>query len=57
VVPRANPDLEPLYEHVRHWWLEVDDEGVVRREVGFVGAGRAIAAAPSGQQSGNLYRP
>jgi hypothetical protein len=57
VVPRANPDLEPLYEHVRHWWLEVDDEGVVRREVGFDGAGRAIAAAPSGQQSGNLYRP
>jgi hypothetical protein len=52
VLPRANPDLEPVYEHVTHWWLEVDDTGLVRREVAFDDTGRAIAAAPLGDNRG-----
>jgi hypothetical protein len=29
-IPRANPDNEPLYPHVRQWYLELDDSGVPR---------------------------
>lgn len=52
VIPRANPDLEPVYEHVAYWWLEIGDDGLVAREVGFASDGRAIAAAPLGNNWG-----
>jgi hypothetical protein len=52
LLPRANPDLDPVYEHVTHWWLEVDDQGVVAREIGFDAGDRPIAAAPLGDNRG-----
>ena len=52
VIPRANPDLEPVYEHVTYWWLEIADDGLVSREVGFTREGRPIAAAPLGDNRG-----
>jgi hypothetical protein len=46
------PDLDPAYEHVTHWWLEVSDEGRVTREIGFDASGRAVVAAPVGNSRG-----
>jgi hypothetical protein len=51
-LPAANPDLEPAYEHVTYWWLEIDEQGLVTREIGFSPAGRAVAAAPLGKNLG-----
>ena len=39
-------DLDPAYEHVTHWWLEVSDDGRVTREIGFDSSGRAVVASP-----------
>ena len=52
VIPRANPDLESVYEHIAYWWLEIGDDDIVTREVGFASDGRAIAAAPLGENWG-----
>jgi len=52
VLAEDNPDLDPAYEQVTHWWLEVNDEGLVTREIGFDSSGRALAAAPLGNNPG-----
>jgi hypothetical protein len=54
VIPKANPDLDPCYEHLTQWWLELDDEGQVHREKGFNRQNRAIAAARLGENVGIL---
>lgn len=46
------PDLDPAYEHVTYWWLEVSDVGQVTREIGFDPSGRAVVAAPLGDNLG-----
>ena len=46
------PDLDPAYDHVTHWWLEVSDDGRVTREIGFDPSGRAVVASPLGTNSG-----
>jgi hypothetical protein len=52
ILAEANPDLDPAYEQVTYWWLEVNDDGQVAREIGFDPSGRAIAAAPLGMNRG-----
>jgi hypothetical protein len=52
VLAEANPDLDPAYEHVVSWWLEISDDGQVTREIGFDPSGRAVAAAPLGNNPG-----
>ena len=52
VVPENIPDLDPAYEQVTHWWLELNEEGQVTREIGFDRSGRAIAAASLGDNRG-----
>jgi hypothetical protein len=37
---------------VTYWWLEVNDAGKVTREIGFDSYGRAVAAAPLGNNPG-----
>lgn len=51
-LPAANPDFEELYGAVRKWWVEVDEEGVPQRELGFDQSGRAIVAGPFGENFG-----
>ena len=52
VLAEDNPDLDPAYEHVTYWWLEVSDDGQVTREIGFDPSGRAVAGAPLGNHPG-----
>jgi hypothetical protein len=52
LLAESNPDLDPAFEHVTCWWLEVNDDGRVTREIGFDPSGRAIAAAPLGENLG-----
>jgi len=52
MLAEANPDLDPAYEHVTSWWLEVNDDGRVAREIGFDSSGRAVAGAPLGNNRG-----
>jgi hypothetical protein len=52
LLAESNPDLDPAFEHVTYWWLEVNDDGRVTREIGFDPSGRAIAAAPLGENLG-----
>jgi hypothetical protein len=52
VIPQANPDFEGRYEHVTNWWLEVDDSGLVQREIGFDPTGDPLVAAPLGKNLG-----
>jgi len=51
-LPAANPDFERLHGSVRKWWVEVDEEGVPQRELGFDQSGRAIVAGPFGENFG-----
>jgi hypothetical protein len=50
--PNGNPDFDAAYEYVVDWWLEVDENNVVRREIGFDSSGNVIAAAPLGENHG-----
>jgi hypothetical protein len=52
ILAEANPDLDPAYERVTYWWLEVGDGGRVTREIGFDPSGRAVVAAPLGNNPG-----
>jgi hypothetical protein len=52
VLAETSPDLDPTYERVTYWWLEVNDNGQVTREIGFDPSGRAVAAAPLGNSPG-----
>jgi hypothetical protein len=46
LVPLANPDFDLAYQSVTLWWLEIDEDGQVRREIGFDAGQRPIAIAP-----------
>jgi hypothetical protein len=50
--PRANPDFENAYQEVVTWWLEIDEENGVSREIAFNASGQAVAAAPLGENCG-----
>ena len=52
VLAQDIPDLDPAYEHVTSWWLEVGEDGRVTREIGFDPSGRAVVAAPLGNNPG-----
>jgi hypothetical protein len=52
VLAETSADLDPIYEQVTYWWLEVNDGGQVTREIGFEQSGQAIAAAPLGTNPG-----
>ena len=52
ILAETNPDLDPAYEQVTYWWLEVNDDGQVTREIGFDPSGQALAAAPLGNNPG-----
>jgi hypothetical protein len=51
-VPRANPDIEPLYPLVRSWALELSDEGWPKREVGLDASGKPLFRAPDHRNTG-----
>lgn len=52
IIPAANPRFGRFYDHVREWWVEVDEAGVAQREIGFDGNGSPIVAGPIGQDMG-----
>jgi hypothetical protein len=45
-LPRANPDFEEAYQGVAHFWLEINGDGEVLREIGFDTNGQAVTIAP-----------
>lgn len=51
-IPRASPDHEPLYRFVKMWYLELDDAGAPRREIGLDSEGRPLFRAPDGRNIG-----
>jgi len=51
-IPRASPDHEPLYRHVKKWYLELDDSGVPVREIGLDSDARALFGAPDKRNMG-----
>lgn len=54
IIPAANPDMEPIYQSVTKWWLEVDEGGEPKREIGFDIQGQAIVLGPIGDNHGLL---
>ena len=46
LIPAANPDLEPYLYRTQIWWLEIDDDGLPQREIGFDVNGQAIVLGP-----------
>ena len=52
LMPRANPDFELAYEKIVTWWLEIDDNNIVQRELGFDDMGTPLVAAPLGDNHG-----
>lgn len=52
IMPMANPDFGGRYGEVRKWWLEIDETGQPRRELGFNAAGAVIVAGPLGENLG-----
>lgn len=51
-IPRANPDNELLYPHVRRWALEVDAMGKPLREVGLGEGSKVLFRAPDRRNRG-----
>lgn len=52
VLPRANPDFDSAYQKVTSWWLEIDDNNLVQRELALDATGTPVAAAPLGNNTG-----
>ena len=46
IIPKANPDFDHLYTHVRLWWLELDENNMPQREIGFNENNVTIVGAP-----------
>jgi len=51
-VPSANPDFEALYPDIVVWYVEVDESGVVKRELALDSSGEPIMAGPWHQNRG-----
>lgn len=51
-IPRASPDHDPLYPRVRRWVLELDDTGLVTREIGLDEMDRPLFGAPDARNHG-----
>lgn len=51
ILPKANPDFEDLYREVSYWFLEVENEKIVR-EIGFSKHGEPIVIGPYGRNFG-----
>ncbi len=54
VLPRANPDIEHLFEGVCTWWLEIEATGEPSREIGLSEAGEPVVIGPVGRNHGYL---
>jgi hypothetical protein len=54
IIPAANPDLEKYYFQTRAWWLEVEDNGKPKREIGFDENRIPIVIGPLGRNFGFL---
>ncbi len=53
VLPAANPDFEGThYPRTRIWWIELDDDRIPQREIGFDEEGEAIVLGPVGRNYG-----
>ena len=52
IIPAANPDFEQYYPQARMWWVELDDNQVPNREIGFDVEGKPIVLAPFGRNYG-----
>lgn len=53
VIPAANPDLEEqFYPLTRTWWIELDDDRIAQREIGFNESGDAVVLGPVGNNHG-----
>ncbi len=48
LAPRVNPDFHMKYNDVVYWWLELTQESIPVREIGFDDNGKAIVAGPFG---------
>jgi hypothetical protein len=51
-VPRANPDIEILYPHVKRWALELSEDGWPQREVGLDDCGTTLFRTPNDRNTG-----
>lgn len=51
-VPRANPDYQPLFPHVRKWLVEIDESGRAQREVAVSSTGEPLFTAPDDRNLG-----
>lgn len=54
-LPRANPDYDRLFPQVRRWCLELDDNGVVTREIALDSAGSPIFRIPDGTKNRGFW--
>ena len=53
ILPATNPDFEDqLYPLTRTWWIELDDNRIAQREIGFDETGDAIVLGPVGRNHG-----
>jgi hypothetical protein len=52
ILPKNDADFFDQRESVAYRWLEIDEQRVVHREVGFTMSGTAIRCAPVGRNRG-----
>jgi hypothetical protein len=51
-LPLANPDYERLYQNVVTWYLEIDENGKITREIGMDHQEETIVIGPWGRNRG-----
>ena len=54
VLPQANADYDHKISTVGHWWIELDDDGIPQREIGFDCDDVPIMAMPEGRNYGYI---
>jgi hypothetical protein len=52
VLPKNDPDFFLQDEPVAYWWLELDESGMAKREIGFTAGGKPLRYAPIGRNWG-----
>lgn len=51
-IPRANPDVERLFPHVKAWAIELSDDGWPEREIGISSSGKVLFCLPDDRNTG-----
>jgi hypothetical protein len=52
IEPKLNPEFHHKYNDVIYWWLELNEQAIAVREIGFDSDGEPLVVGPFGRNRG-----